>query len=237
MLPAIERRSGRSRYTSATRSSSSTATRCSRRRSSACERTGSGFSLAGTSVFEAVPGFLRPRPPRVPRRRLASVVVFGSAAGALGAGGSGGTSSCAGAAACTGACSRSALRRRKRLNGKKNLLVERLRLPEAARGGAGCQGKEHFPSRVAIRPAIPSGRGPTVPAIRRRGRWVPMAGRRDAYELLLIEEADAWFEYLEATRAQSALRYKEVEPWAWARLSQRLRAIRTKKAKLRPAAA
>jgi hypothetical protein len=64
-----------------------------------------------------------------------------------------------------------------------------------------------------------------------------MAGRRDAYELLLIEEADAWFEYLEATHAQSALRYKEVEPWARARLSQRLRAIRTKKAKLRPAAA
>jgi hypothetical protein len=64
-----------------------------------------------------------------------------------------------------------------------------------------------------------------------------MAGRRDAYELLLIEEADAWFEYLEATHAQSTLRYKEVEPWAWARLSQRLRAIRTKKAKLRPAAA
>jgi hypothetical protein len=65
----------------------------------------------------------------------------------------------------------------------------------------------------------------------------PMPGKRDAYELLLIEEADAWFEYLEATRAQSALRYKEIEPWAWARLSQRLRAIRTKKSKLNPAAA
>ena len=48
-----------------------------------------------------------------------------------------------------------------------------------------------------------------------------MAARREADELLLIEEADAWFEYLEATRAQSDLRYKEVEPWAWARLSQR----------------
>jgi hypothetical protein len=64
-----------------------------------------------------------------------------------------------------------------------------------------------------------------------------MATGRDAYELLLIEEADAWFEYLEATRGQTALRYKELEPWAWARLSQRLRAIGTKKAKLRPAAA
>jgi hypothetical protein len=64
-----------------------------------------------------------------------------------------------------------------------------------------------------------------------------MAVRRDAYELLLIEEADAWFEYLEATRGQSAIRYKEVEPWAWARLTQRLRAVGTKKSKLRPAAA
>jgi hypothetical protein len=64
-----------------------------------------------------------------------------------------------------------------------------------------------------------------------------MAVRREAYELLQIEEADAWFEYLETTRAQSDLRYKEVEPWAWARLSQRLRAIKTKRQKLRPAAA
>ena len=64
-----------------------------------------------------------------------------------------------------------------------------------------------------------------------------MASNRDAYELLLIEEADAWFEYLEAIRGQSAVRYLEVEPWAWARLNQRLRAIRTRRAKLRPAAA
>jgi len=61
--------------------------------------------------------------------------------------------------------------------------------------------------------------------------------KRQAEELLLIEEADAWFEYLEATRAQSALRYKEVEPWAWARLSQRLRAIKARRSRLRPAAA
>ena len=64
-----------------------------------------------------------------------------------------------------------------------------------------------------------------------------LTGHQEATELLLIEEADAWFEYLEATRGQSALRYVEVEPWAWARLSQRLRAIRTKRAKLKPAAA
>jgi len=64
-----------------------------------------------------------------------------------------------------------------------------------------------------------------------------MPAKRDAYDLLLFEEADAWFEYLEATRGQSAIRYKEVEPWAWARLSQRLRAVKTKQSKLKPAAA
>jgi hypothetical protein len=64
-----------------------------------------------------------------------------------------------------------------------------------------------------------------------------MATKRHAEELLLIEEADAWFEYLEATRSQSELRYREIEPWAWARLRQRLRAVKTRRAKLRPAAA
>jgi hypothetical protein len=64
-----------------------------------------------------------------------------------------------------------------------------------------------------------------------------MATKRHAEELLLIEEADAWFEYLEATRGQSEVRYGEVEPWAWARLRQRLRAVKTRRAKLKPAAA
>jgi hypothetical protein len=64
-----------------------------------------------------------------------------------------------------------------------------------------------------------------------------MGTGNEAYELLLIEEADAWFEYLESTQGQSEVRYKEVEPWAWVRLTQRLRAIRTKKQKLRVAAA
>jgi hypothetical protein len=64
---------------------------------------------------------------------------------------------------------------------------------------------------------------------------MPLTGTQEAHELLLIEEADAWFEYLESTRGQSAGRYVEVEPWAWARLSQRLRAIRTRHSKLRPA--
>jgi hypothetical protein len=58
-----------------------------------------------------------------------------------------------------------------------------------------------------------------------------------AEELLQIEEADAWFEYLEATRGQSETRYQEVEPWAWVRLCQRLRAVRARRSRLRPAAA
>ena len=53
-----------------------------------------------------------------------------------------------------------------------------------------------------------------------------MTGKQEAEELLFIEEADAWFEYLEATRGQTATRYREVEPWAWARLTQRMRAIK-----------
>ena len=60
---------------------------------------------------------------------------------------------------------------------------------------------------------------------------------RQAHELLLIEEADAWFEYLEATRGQTETRYAELEPWAWARLRQRLRAVNARRAKLKPAAA
>jgi hypothetical protein len=62
-----------------------------------------------------------------------------------------------------------------------------------------------------------------------------LASNPEAHELLLIEEADAWFEYLEATRGQTAVRYVEVEPWAWARLSQRLRAVRARRTRLRPA--
>jgi hypothetical protein len=62
-----------------------------------------------------------------------------------------------------------------------------------------------------------------------------LTGNQEAHELLLIEEADAWFEYHEATRGQSGPRYSEIEPWAWARLQQRLRAIKARRAKLRPA--
>ena len=61
-------------------------------------------------------------------------------------------------------------------------------------------------------------------------------GNREAHEILLIEEADAWFEYLESTRGQSGARYAELEPWAWVRLTQSLRHIRARRAKLLPAA-
>jgi hypothetical protein len=64
-----------------------------------------------------------------------------------------------------------------------------------------------------------------------------MANTELAEELLQLEEADAWFEYLESTRGQSETRYSELEPWAWARLSQRLRGVRARRARLRPAAA
>ena len=64
-----------------------------------------------------------------------------------------------------------------------------------------------------------------------------MAEKAHAEELLQIEEADAWFEYLEATRGQTETRYAEVEPWAWARLNQRLRIVERKRARLDPAAA
>ncbi len=61
--------------------------------------------------------------------------------------------------------------------------------------------------------------------------------KREAEEPLLIEEADAWFEYLEATRSQAETRYREIEPWAGARRSRRLRATGARRARLRPAAA
>ena len=61
--------------------------------------------------------------------------------------------------------------------------------------------------------------------------------RSDAEELLEIEEADAWFEYLDSVRnlGSHEPRYAEVEPWAWARLAVRLRTIRTRRSKLKAA--
>src|SRR5579884_3211075 len=89
---------------------------------------------------------------------------------------------------------------------------------------------------VAAGPAGSVRAGTYHPAIHDPG-GERVAAKREAEELLLIEEADAWFEYLETTRSQSESRYHEIEPWAWARLSQRLRAIRARRARRRPAAA
>ncbi len=63
-----------------------------------------------------------------------------------------------------------------------------------------------------------------------------MSVEPEEYELLLIEEADAWFEYLEATTDQPATRYAELEPWAWEQLGQRLQAIKARRARLSSAA-
>ena len=55
-------------------------------------------------------------------------------------------------------------------------------------------------------------------------------------ELLEIEEADAWLEYLQSTREAPPARYVEAELWAWARLCGRLHAIRSRRAELVPVA-
>lgn len=60
--------------------------------------------------------------------------------------------------------------------------------------------------------------------------------REDVRELLEIEEADAWFEYLSSTREAPPSCYANVERWAWARLCGRLRSIKARRAGLVPAA-
>jgi hypothetical protein len=74
----------------------------------------------------------------------------------------------------------------------------------------------------------------------RRGRTAApvKAGRtrEDVRELLELEEADAWFEYLCATREAPASCYANVERWAWLRLRGRLRSIKARRAELVPVA-
>lgn len=53
---------------------------------------------------------------------------------------------------------------------------------------------------------------------------------------LAMDERAAWAEYLSDTRNQIAERYAEIEPWAWARLGARLKAIHTRRTKLQDAA-
>jgi len=65
---------------------------------------------------------------------------------------------------------------------------------------------------------------------------------RHAEEMLTVEETDSWFEYLESCRLargkiEYTQRYEQIEPWAWARLQQRLRAVRTRRARLKKPAA
>jgi hypothetical protein len=62
---------------------------------------------------------------------------------------------------------------------------------------------------------------------------VPEQHRVEALRRLAIEEADAWFEYLASTRDQPEHRYREAEPWAWARLQQRIRGVTARRAKVK----
>ena len=80
-----------------------------------------------------------------------------------------------------------------------------------------------------------SARGPSIPNVAKLEKAPPP--RSEAEELLEIEEADAWFEYLDSIRnlASHEQRYAEVEPWAWARLAVRLRTVRTRRSKLKAA--
>jgi hypothetical protein len=55
---------------------------------------------------------------------------------------------------------------------------------------------------------------------------------RTARDVLAVEEAGAWREYLAATSGQPEPRYLEVEPWAWLQLQTRLRAMKTRLAAL-----
>lgn len=54
----------------------------------------------------------------------------------------------------------------------------------------------------------------------------------NAAELLRIEEADAWFKYLEDTRGANDATYAEVEPWAWDQLAHKLSAVVEKRESL-----
>ena len=63
-----------------------------------------------------------------------------------------------------------------------------------------------------------------------------MESRENVRELLEIEEADAWLEYLRATREAPASCYENVERWAWSKLRGRLRTIRARRAELVPVA-
>src|SRR5262249_2815274 len=128
----------------------------------------------------------------------------------------------------------------------------RVSLPERSCGAypAGCRwwGRSRATSRPAPSARLRSRDSPPRPDLPIRPVRVlaspptpteeaRMADTELAEELLQIEEADAWFEDLEATRGQTETRYGEVEPWAWARLAQRRRAVRAGRARLRPAAA
>jgi hypothetical protein len=176
------------------------------------------------------------RPPRLPRLRLLLGVSSPVVAGCSVTSGA----SSAGAEACS-ACGSCFCFFFHRNQGKRNLLVVRARVHHRGRPAERALrlvNRKHLVSYGSKRPGNVLRPDLDLPCAASSTGEVPaVPEEREAFELLLIEEADAWFEYLEATRGQSEARYKEVEPWAWARLRQRLRAVRARRAKLRPAAA
>ena len=64
-----------------------------------------------------------------------------------------------------------------------------------------------------------------------------MRSQEDAQRLLAVEESEAWREYLATIRGRAGVEYLELESWAWARLSHRLRSIRARRGWLRRVAA
>lgn len=60
-----------------------------------------------------------------------------------------------------------------------------------------------------------------------------IAALEEELERLLIAEADAWCVYLDATRSIHGIEYAVVEPWAWARLRIKLRAVERRRARLK----
>lgn len=59
---------------------------------------------------------------------------------------------------------------------------------------------------------------------------MPMTAAKTAGdEILNVEEREAWWKYLSTTQGVLEPRYSELEPWAWNRLQQQLRAIRARR--------
>ncbi len=95
---------------------------------------------------------------------------------------------------------------------------------------SGCERRDTEPAHLFL------GRTKPCQKTKRSALVRTKRSREDVRELLEIEEADAWLEYLRVTRDAPESCYANVELWAWARLCARLRSIRVKRAELVPVA-